>query len=107
MAGRYGMSDRVGPVRVLAEHREVFLGRDYLGTQDVSQPTLVDLDAEIRRTLDAQRDVAAAVLQRQRAVLDVVRAQLGVHETLQGPELWRLLDDVAVLAGNGTRPEPG
>ena len=30
MAGRYGMSTRLGRVRVLREHREVFLGRDYL-----------------------------------------------------------------------------
>jgi cell division protease FtsH len=92
MAGRYGMSVRLGPVRVLAPHKEVFLGRDYLSTSDVSQPTLEHLDAEVRRILEEQKGEAAAILEAHRSVLDAVASQLFENETLQGPDLERLLD---------------
>ncbi|MGH9179265.1 MAG: ATP-dependent zinc metalloprotease FtsH [Acidimicrobiales bacterium] len=112
MAGRYGMSARLGRMRVLHEHREVFLGRDYLSTRDVSQPTMEHLDAEIRRILDEQEAAAAAILVANRAVLDATAAALVDHETLQRPELTGLLGRVAPfvspseVARNGRAPRP-
>jgi cell division protease FtsH len=91
MAGRYGMSPRLGPVRVLAREREVFLGRDYLSAQDVSPPTLEHLDAEVRRMLDEQKEAAASILRTNRKVLDSLAGDLFRNETVQGPELQRTL----------------
>jgi len=110
MAGRYGMSARLGRMRVLHEQREVFLGRDYLSTRDVSQPTMEHLDAEIRRILDEQEAAAAGILGANRSVLDAMAAALVDHETLQRPELARLLAGVkehlspAAVAANGRAP---
>nr|MDQ6928401.1 ATP-dependent zinc metalloprotease FtsH [Actinomycetota bacterium] len=87
MAGRYGMSMRLGRVRVLSEHREVFLGRDYLSTRDVSQPTLEHLDAEVRRILDEQEAAARSILTTNRPTLDALAEQLMTRETIQGEEL--------------------
>jgi cell division protease FtsH len=87
MAGRFGMSDRLGRVRVLREEREVFLGRDYLLTRDVSQPTLEHLDGEVRRILDEQESRARAVLVANRSTLDELAAALASAETLQGEKL--------------------
>jgi len=95
MAGRFGMSSRLGRVRVLRERGEVFLGRDYLATQDVSQPTLEHLDAEVRRILDEREEIAHAVLRSNRSVLDSLAAALVDQETLQGPELERALANVS------------
>ncbi|HUP70231.1 MAG TPA: ATP-dependent zinc metalloprotease FtsH [Acidimicrobiales bacterium] len=94
MAGRYGMSSRLGRVRVLRDHGEVFLGRDYLGTNDVSQPTLEHLDAEVRSILDEQEEVAKSILSSHRDVLDALTESLVANETLQGPELERALEGV-------------
>jgi len=91
MAGRFGMSSRLGPVRILAAEKEVFLGRDYLSARDVSQPTLEHLDAEVRRILEEQKEHAAAVLFTHREVLDAVAADLYEHETLQGDKLQQML----------------
>ena len=111
MAGRFGMS-RLGRVRVLHEQREVFLGRDYLSTRDVSQPTLEHLDAEVRRILDEEEAAAHAILSDNRAALNSVAAALVTHETLQGPDLARALGGVSshvraqavpIAARNGTR----
>ena len=112
MAGRYGMSARLGRMRVLHEQREVFLGRDYLSTRDVSQPTMEHLDAEIRRILDEQEAAAASILSANRAALDAIAAALVDHETLQRPELSRLLADVepwlsaGAAASNGRPSRP-
>jgi cell division protease FtsH len=94
MAGRFGMSSRLGRVRVLREHREVFLGRDYLMTREVSQPTLEHLDAEVRRILDEQEGVALAVLTANRQILDSIAGTLTTQETIQGDELKVALRDV-------------
>jgi cell division protease FtsH len=104
IAGRYGMSQRLGPVRILQEDREVFLGRDFLATRDVSQPTLEHLDAEVRRILEEQRTLATEVLVANRSALDDLAAALREHETLQGPELASALGRVsgaATAAGSG------
>jgi cell division protease FtsH len=107
MAGRFGMSSRLGRVRVLHHDREVFLGRDYLSTRDVSQPTLEQLDAEVRRILDEQEEVARRILSTHRRVLDSLASSLVTHETLQGAALEEALRDVAVSAGNGAVSSAG
>ena len=91
MAGRYGMSSRLGRVRVLRQQGEVFLGRDYLSTQDVSQPTLENLDAEVRRILDQQEAAARFILEHHRNLLDELAGHLIQSETVQGPGLAHLL----------------
>ena len=94
MAGRYGMSRSLGRVRVLRGQREVFLGRDYLLTQDVSQPTLETLDAEVRRILDEEEEVAREILVDHREILASLAAALITEETLQGPGLQKLLANI-------------
>ena len=94
MAGRYGMSARLGRVRVLKDHGEVFLGRDYLASQDVSQPTLENLDAEVRRILDEEEAAASQILSTHRKVLDSLTTALMSQETLHGPDLERALSAV-------------
>ena len=105
MAGRFGMSERIGRVRVLSDQREVFLGRDYLLTKEVSQPTLEHLDDEVRRILSEQEDVARAALVTSRGILEGLADQLVARETLRGTELHEALAGVAdhpgVVSGNG------
>ncbi|MBW3613700.1 MAG: ATP-dependent zinc metalloprotease FtsH [Actinobacteria bacterium] len=97
MAGRFGMS-RLGRVRVLREHGEIFLGRDYLSTQDVSQPTLEHLDAEVSRILSEEEAAAQAILSQHRELLDRLTNELLNRETLQGAELDQLFGGVAPYA---------
>lgn len=94
MAGRYGMSSRLGRVRVLREDKEVFLGRDYLLTRDVSQPTLEHLDEEVRRILDEEEAIARSILSAHREILDGLAGALISHETIQGEDLSRMLTGV-------------
>jgi cell division protease FtsH len=111
MAGRYGMT-RLGRVRVLQEHGEVFLGRDYLASREVSQPTLESLDSEIRRILDEQEEMAAVILRNNRQALDALANALVQRETLQGAELSAAVADIrpyvdAAPIANGGRSGTG
>ncbi|MDQ6928855.1 MAG: ATP-dependent zinc metalloprotease FtsH, partial [Actinomycetota bacterium] len=94
MAGRYGMSDRLGPVRLLREHKEVFLGRDYLLTREVSQPTLERIDGEVRRIVEEQEVLARSVLEANAGALSALTDALLENETVQGAPLAALLDRV-------------
>jgi cell division protease FtsH len=94
LAGRYGMSDRLGRVRLVSRDGEIFLGRDYLATAEVSQPTLEGLDAEVRHILDDQEAVATAVLSENAEILDTLADALINEETVKGRHLGRLLQDV-------------
>jgi len=101
MAGRYGMSTRLGRVRVLREEREIFLGRDYLSTRDVSQPTLEHLDGEVRRILDEQESRSRAILLANRDVVGSLASALAAQETLQGERLRTYLGRVQFGSSNG------
>ncbi len=108
MAGRFGMSERLGRVRVLSDQREVFLGRDYLLTRDVSQPTLEHLDREVRRILTEQEEQAKAILTTSRTTLDSLAGKLALHETLRGDDLRAALGAIApatTTAANGGSSE--
>ena len=105
MAGRYGMS-RLGPIRILGQDQEVFLGRDYLQARDVSQPTLEHLDAEVLSIVEEQKAVAQGVLTANRAAFVALAQALAANETVQGPELADALGSVPAAVApnsNGTR----
>ncbi|CAN5671822.1 ATP-dependent zinc metalloprotease FtsH [soil metagenome] len=91
MAGRYGMSERMGRAQVLKAQGEVFLGRDYMTSQEISQPTLELLDAEVREILDQQERAARTILTHNTAVLDELADALITQETVQDPELGDIL----------------
>ena len=99
MAGRWGMSEGIGPVRITASDAEVFLGRDLTALQSVSPETLDKLDVEIRMLVEEGQRIAQARLHERRAQLDLLADELEAVETLDGEALRRLLGGAAV-------PEP-
>ena len=105
-AGRYGMSEEVGRMRVLHEDAEVFLGRDLALASTTSATTLESVDEAVRRLVDEAEDEALKILQRRRAVLDRVAAALLEHESLNEQQLARLLQSAPARAG-GTRKGNG
>jgi cell division protease FtsH len=90
--GRYGMSDEVGPVRVVQNDAELFLGRDLLADQHLSSQTLETVDAAVRSLVTSAQDAATALLKRHRAVLDSVADALIEEESLDETTLAALLD---------------
>jgi len=96
IAGRYGMSSALGRMRILKPDREVFLGRDYFASQDASQPTLEQLDIDVKEILAGQETVARELLEARRGALDALSALLIRDETVQGEQLQQILAPTSV-----------
>jgi cell division protease FtsH len=91
MAARWGMSAGIGPVRILGNDAEVFLGRDLAAMQSVSPQTLDTLDTEIRVLVEEADRVARTSLTTARQTLMTVADRLEELETLEGRQLAELL----------------
>jgi cell division protease FtsH len=86
MVGRYGMSGRVGPRRLLASDADGFLGGKS-GLGDLAPRALDAYDEELERLLHAAEAEARRRLGANRDVFDRLAAELASAETLEGPAL--------------------
>jgi cell division protease FtsH len=87
MVTEYGMSEKIGAVRVGQAGGEVFLGRDMGHTRDYSEQVAAVIDTEVRRLVDYAHDEAWEILNEHRAVLDALVTELLERETLNQAEL--------------------
>ncbi len=87
MVMQFGMSERVGTVRLGQGDGEVFLGRDYGHQRDYSDELASIVDEEVRRLIEGAHDEAWAVLTEYRDVLDALVLELLEKETLNEKEL--------------------
>jgi cell division protease FtsH len=94
MVTEYGMSDRLGPMRLGQPQGEVFLGRDFTSTPDYSPELAAAIDAEVRDLLDAAHVTARSILAANRVALDRLAAALMEHETIEAGQVQDLLAEV-------------
>jgi cell division protease FtsH len=94
MVTEYGMSDRLGPMRLGQPQGEVFLGRDFTSTPDYSPELAAAIDAEVRDLLDAAHVTARSILGTNRVALDRLAAALIEHETIEADQVQELLAEV-------------
>ena len=85
MVGRWGMSDKVGPLAVIPVD-----GRGPLlpGASDVSEHTQQLIDEEVRRIVDEAHEQVVALLRENRDKLDSLAQALLEHETLDEDEAY-------------------
>jgi cell division protease FtsH len=86
MVARYAMSDRIGPVRLLAADVDGFLDAE-VPLAAVSGQTHQELDAEVKRMLEEAKAEATRLLVTHRGALDALAGQLEAEETLEGADL--------------------
>ncbi len=94
MVTQFGMSERVGAIKLGAESGEVFMGRDMGHGRDYSEEVAGVVDEEVRRLIEAAHDEAWHVLVENRDVLDNLVLKLFEKETLGGPELLEIFASV-------------
>src|SRR5690242_11937944 len=102
MVREWGMSDRIGPM-AWGSQGAVFLGEDLMHSRDYSDETARVIDEEVERILRDEEDRCRKVLTEYRPGLDVVAQQLLEHETLEGAEVGRLVDDAMGRKVGGPR----
>ncbi|MFH5821952.1 ATP-dependent zinc metalloprotease FtsH [Georgenia sp. AZ-5] len=87
MVVEYGMSDRVGAIKLGTTQGEPFLGRDMGHQRDYSEGVAQIVDEEVRRLIEAAHDEAWEILTQYRHVLDDLVLRLLEKETLNEAEL--------------------
>lgn len=92
MVTQYGMSEELG-LRVYGQKQElVFLGREISEQKDYSDAVAEKIDAEVRRLIDEQHELARKILQEHRGELDLIASKLLEEETLEADAFLALLN---------------
>jgi cell division protease FtsH len=87
MVTQFGMSERVGAIKLGQSQGEVFLGRDMGHQRDYSEEVASVVDEEVRRLIENSHDEAWEILVENRGVLDALVVALLERETLNKEEL--------------------
>lgn len=97
MTTEFGMTERLGPVRLGQGNPEVFLGLEMTGGRQYSEEIAAEIDAEVRSLVDAAHIEATQILVSNRLVLDELAAALFEYETLDADAVQALLAGARVI----------
>ncbi|OIQ87241.1 ATP-dependent zinc metalloprotease FtsH [mine drainage metagenome] len=98
MVTRYGMTDALGPMVYGDNEGEVFLGRSVTTHKNMSEATMQQVDAEIRRIIDQQYALARKLLEDNRDKVEAMATTLLEWETIDADQI----NDI--MAGLPPRP---
>jgi cell division protease FtsH len=87
MVTDFGMSEKIGAVKLGQSSGEVFLGKDMGHQRDYSEEIAGIVDQEVRRFIEEAHDEAWHALNDNRDVLDRLVLELLEHETLNTKDL--------------------
>ncbi len=101
MVTQWGMSDALGPMVYGENEGEVFLGRSVTTHKNISETTMQQVDAEIRRIIDEQYALARKLIEANRDKIEAMTKALLEWETIDAEQI----DDI--MAGKPPRaPKP-
>ena len=98
MVTQWGMSDTLGPMVYGENEGEIFLGRSITTHKNVSETTMQTVDAEIRRIIDEQYQLARKLIEDNRDKVEAMAAALLEWETLDAEQI----EDI--ISGRPPRP---
>ena len=94
MVTQYGMTERIGAIKLGQDNSEPFLGRDMGHQRDYSEEVAGVVDEEVKRLIEAAHDEAWEILVENREILDNLVLQLLERETLDKNEVAEVFKDV-------------
>jgi cell division protease FtsH len=95
MVTEYGMSEKLGP-RTFGQRQElIFLGREISEQRDYSDKIAQEIDEEVHNIIQRAYDTAKQVLTGNKEKLKQLAQELIAHETLDEPELDKILEGLA------------
>ncbi len=94
MVASYGMSERLGAVKLGEENSEPFLGRDFGHTRNYSEEIAAIIDEEVGKLLTNAHQEAFDILVQNRHVLDRLVTELLEKETIDRKGLADLFSDL-------------
>ena len=123
MVTKFGMSKNLGPLSYGANEDEVFLGRQITRQEHMSEETAKQVDAEVKKIVDAGYQRAKKILTEKIEDLHKLAKALLQYETLNGDEIRDLIlkniqpnrsseetdkneEDSSALGSLGLKPKP-
>jgi cell division protease FtsH len=98
MVMRYGMTDALGPIVYSENEGEVFLGRSVTKTTNMSEETMRKVDAEVRRIIDEQYNIARNLIENNADKMHAMAKALLEWETIDGEQI------ADIMSGREPRP---
>jgi cell division protease FtsH len=98
MVMRYGMTDALGPIVYSENEGEVFLGRSVTKTTNMSEETMRKVDAEVRRIIDEQYNIARKLIEDNADKMHAMAKALLEWETIDGDQI------ADIMSGREPRP---
>ncbi|HVE23827.1 MAG TPA: ATP-dependent zinc metalloprotease FtsH, partial [Sporichthya sp.] len=87
MVTQYGMTERLGAIKLGSDNGEVFLGRDMGHQRDYSEEIAAIVDAEVKKLIETAHNEAFQILADNRDILDQLVVALLEKETLNKAEV--------------------
>jgi len=92
MVTQWGMSDAMGPMVYGENDGEVFLGRSITTHKNVSEVTMQQVDAEIRKIIDDQYSLAKKLILDNRDKVEAMAKTLLEWETIDAEQIQDIID---------------
>ena len=92
MVTQWGMSDSMGPMVYGENEGEVFLGRSITTHKNVSEATMQQVDAEIRKIIDQQYALARKLIEDNRDKVEAMAHALLEWETIDADQINDIMD---------------
>jgi cell division protease FtsH len=110
MVCEWGMSE-MGPLTFGRPEQEIFLGRDFGRTQDYSESTANQIDAEVKRIVTSAYDTAKKIIEDNQKAMHRLARTLLEKEVLDGDEVLQIIAeesgmDVSKLRKTGPLKPP-
>ena len=96
MVTKFGMSAKVGLVKLGTGNNEVFLGRDFSSTPNYSESMAAVIDNEVRDIIMTQYDKAKGILNAHMDKVHKVAQQLFVNEKISGDEFRGIMEGTSI-----------
>ncbi len=106
MVCEYGMSERLGPLRLGRRHGNPFLGRDLMEDRDYSEEVAQAIDEEVRGIIDRNYQRARKIIEDNRQKMEKVVEMLLQKETLEREEFVALLSGAILEKPDETTSTP-
>lgn len=98
MVTEFGMSERLGPIRLSSEQNQMFFGRDMGSAPSYSEETARIIDEEVQKMLKDEYKRTFELLKEHQELLELIAETLLEEETLDAEQINHLKD-------HGTLPE--
>lgn len=92
MVTKYGMSDKIGPINYSVDHGEVFLGRDYTKSSNISEVVTAEIDEEVRKIINDAYATCEQMLRDNMEKLEAVAEYLIRNEAMDGETFDKLFN---------------